>query len=150
QFALPDAVERLREARDGDASAPLVVMAASDPANAYALQLEGLERDPLTRPRGTGALLVTRNCRVILAAEGRGNRVMLASGLTEQEVTAAVSALVRHVFAGMSPLRRRKPVTTTLIDGVPANASPHVDAFMAAGFKRGTDGLQWWGEVSRF
>ena len=147
QFALADAVERLREARDAGAGAPLVVMAASDPANPYSLPLEGVERDALTRPRGRGALLVTRGGRVLLAVEGRGARVTLAPGLPAEEVTAAASALVRHIATGLTPARRRKPIVVRQIDGVPANASPRVDALVAAGFRRGTDGLQWWGAL---
>src|SRR4029077_12005237 len=60
QFALPDAVEWLRTvASEDQSSAGFVVMAASDPANLYNLPLELVERDPLSRPRGSGALLVT-------------------------------------------------------------------------------------------
>ena len=50
QFALPDAVERLRAARD-DVDAPFVVMAASDPANVYSLPPSRLGPVPPRDPR---------------------------------------------------------------------------------------------------
>ena len=71
QFALPDAVEWLRAvASEDQSSAGFVVMAASDPANVYNLPLELVERDPLSRPRGTGSLLVTRGGQGMTLMEG--------------------------------------------------------------------------------
>jgi ATP-dependent Lhr-like helicase len=98
QFALPDAVERLRETAAMDAgNAPFFVMAASDPANPYTLQLEGIDRDPLSRPRGGGALLVMRAGRVALAVEGRGKRVVAAEWLTPDEAVEARRVLSEHL-----------------------------------------------------
>ena len=57
-------------------------MAASDPANVYSLPLESVERDPLSRPRGIGALLVTRGGRVAIAVEARGKRYTVADWLS--------------------------------------------------------------------
>jgi len=98
QFALPDAVEWLRTvASEDQSSANFVVMAASDPANVYNLPLELVERDPLSRPRGSGALLVTRGGRVALAAEARGRRFSVADWLSAEEVVAAKKALIEHL-----------------------------------------------------
>ncbi len=98
QFALPDAVERLREVAGSDPLvAPFVVISTSDPANPYTLALEGMERDPLSRPRGSGALLVMRAGRVALAVEGRGKRVTAAEWLSPEENIDARRALVLHV-----------------------------------------------------
>jgi ATP-dependent Lhr-like helicase len=98
QFALPDAVEWLRSVAGEDQnSANFVVMAASDPANVYNLPLELVDRDPLSRPRGSGALLVTRGGRIALAAEARGRRFSLADWLSPEEVVAAKKALVEHL-----------------------------------------------------
>jgi len=148
QFALPDAVERLRAARV-DPDAPWVVMAASDPANPYPIVLRTEPgRDALRRPRGAGALLVTRRGVVILAAEGRGRRVRVASigEMTTADVTAAAGALVAYLAAraGAAPgiVRRRAPVLET-IDGAAAASSPWADAFRAAGFRRGGSGLEY-------
>ncbi len=118
-------------------------MAASDPANPYALPLEGVERVPLTRPRGASAVLVTRNGAVVLAAEGWGARVMLAPELTEEDVSAAARALGEHLSSGTARARSRRPPVVRTIDGVPANGSPRVNEFLAAGWRRETDGLSY-------
>ena len=98
QFALPDAVEWLRTvASEDQSSAGFVVMAASDPANVYNLPLESVERDPLSRPRGIGALLVTRGGRIAIAVEARGKRYTVADWLSADEAVAAKRALVQHL-----------------------------------------------------
>jgi hypothetical protein len=95
---MPDAVEWLRTvAGEDQSSSAFVVMAASDPANVYNLPLELVERDPLSRPRGSGALLVTRGGRVAIAVEARGKRFTVADWLTPDDVAAAKKALVEHL-----------------------------------------------------
>jgi ATP-dependent Lhr-like helicase len=98
QFALPDAVEWLRAvASDDQPSTSFVVMAASDPANVYSLPLELVDRDPLSRPRGSGALLVMRGGRVAIAVEGRGRRFSVAEWLSPDEIVEAKKALLEHL-----------------------------------------------------
>ncbi len=98
QFALPDAVEWLRSvAGEDQSSAGFVVMAASDPANVYNLPLELVEREPLSRPRGSGAMLVTRGGRIAIAVEARGRRYTVADWLSPEEISAAKKALVEHL-----------------------------------------------------
>lgn len=98
QFALPDAVERLREVAGAAVEdAPFTVLAASDPANPYTLAIEGIDRDPLSRPRGAGALLVTRSGRVALAVEGRGKRIVAAEWLSPEELNEARRVLAEHL-----------------------------------------------------
>jgi ATP-dependent Lhr-like helicase len=98
QFALPDAVEWLRAvAAEDPAAQSFVVMAASDPANVYNLPLELIERDPLSRPRGSGALLVTRGGRVAIAVEGRGRRYSVADWLSADDIAAAKASLLEHL-----------------------------------------------------
>jgi ATP-dependent Lhr-like helicase len=100
QFAVPGAVELLRTLGDGgkdESEAPFVVIAAGDPANVYAWTLSDLERDPLSKPRGSGALLVTRRGRVALSVEGRGRNVVAADWLTRDEVVKAKEALASHL-----------------------------------------------------
>jgi len=100
QFALPDAVERLRAvARDDVSAAPMVVFAASDPANPYSLQLDLADRDPLSRPRGAGAVLVSRAGRVIFSVEGRGKRVVVAPELSRDDKRDAETALADYLAA---------------------------------------------------
>jgi ATP-dependent Lhr-like helicase len=98
QFALPDAVEWLRTvAGEDQSSSAFLVMAVSDPANVYSLPLELVERDPLSRPRGSGALLVTRGGRVAIAVEARGKRFTIAGWLSPNEIAAAKKALVEYL-----------------------------------------------------
>jgi len=98
QFALPDAVEWLRAiASEDQSSVNFVVMAASDPANVYNLPLELVDRDPLSRPRGSGALLVMRGGRVAIAVEARGRRFTVADWLSSEEATTAKKALLDHL-----------------------------------------------------
>jgi ATP-dependent Lhr-like helicase len=98
QFALPDAVEWLRTVAGEDQSvAGFVVMAASDPANVYNLPLQLVDRDPLSRPRGSGALLVMQGGRVAIAVEGRGRRFTVADWLSPEEVATAKKALLDHL-----------------------------------------------------
>jgi ATP-dependent Lhr-like helicase len=98
QFAMPDAVEWLRSVAGEDQNASgFVVMAASDPANVYSLPLELVDRDPLSRPRGSGALLVMRGGRVAIAVEARGRRLTIANWLTSEESTEARKLLVEHL-----------------------------------------------------
>ena len=142
QFALPHAVERLRGAST-DSDPPFVVMASSDPANPYSLALEGVDRDPLSRPRGSGALLVTRAGRVALAVEGRGRRLGIAPDLSAGEITEAVATLAAHLTQGERGLRRSRGIRVETIDGRPALSSPHAAALQAAGFRRETSGLRY-------
>ncbi len=84
-------------ASEDQAGADFVVMAASDPANIYNLSLELVDRDPLSRPRGSGALLVMRGGRVAMAVEGRGRRLVVADWLSPDEIAAAKEALLEHL-----------------------------------------------------
>jgi ATP-dependent helicase Lhr and Lhr-like helicase len=98
QFALPDAVEWLRAvALEPPSETGYIVMAASDPANVYNLALELVDRDPLSRPRGPGGLLVTRNGRVAISIEGRGRRYAVAEWMSAEETAIAKQLLIEHL-----------------------------------------------------
>ncbi len=142
QFAVPHAVERLRAAPN-DADPPFIVMAASDPANPYTLTLDGIDRDPLSRPRGAGALLVTRGGRIIVAVEGRGRRLSFAPETSPPDVTEATAALAAHLSRGARGARRSRGIRVETIDGAAALSSPHIAALQAAGFRRETSGLRY-------
>jgi ATP-dependent Lhr-like helicase len=98
QFATTAAVELLRNIAAEDLSSkPFVVLAASDPANVYNLPLDFADRDQLSRPRGAGALLVTRGGKVALAVEGRGRRVVASEEMTRDEILTAKQLLALHL-----------------------------------------------------
>jgi len=140
QFATASAVDALREAAN-DETAPAITMSTSDPANAYALPLEAADEDrpALARPRGRGALLVTRRGRVTIAAEGRGRRLNVAPDASDEDVRLAVESLVSHMQLPVPGVQRRHDLEIETIDGAAATKSPHAAAFVAAGFRR--DGL---------
>jgi ATP-dependent Lhr-like helicase len=141
QFALPEAVERLREAASAagagdDGAAPFVVLATTDSANPYPVARAAEDVPPLARPRGAGALLVCRAGAVAMAAEGRGARVQVAEWLAEADVTLAARALAEHVLAGPRSTRRSRDLIVRTIDGAHAGASRHAEAFARAGYRR--------------
>jgi len=140
QFATASAVDALREVAD-DVNAPAITMSTSDPANAYALPLEVADDDrpALARPRGRGALLVTRRGRVIIAVEGRGRRLHVAPGASDEDVRLGVESLVSHLMLPTPGVSRRHDLEIESIDGAAVAKSPHAAAFIATGFRR--DGL---------
>jgi len=98
QFASLAAVELLRSiAAEETESKPFVVLSASDPANVYSFPLDQSIRDPLSRPRGAGALLVTRGGRVAIAVEGRGRRIVIADWMEKNDVVRAKELLAEHL-----------------------------------------------------
>src|SRR5450432_183762 len=142
QFALPEAVERLRAQPDVDAQAPIIVMSAADPANPYTLPLESIARGSLVRPRGAGALLLTRRGNVIMNAEGRGKRISIAPDASDADVTDASRLLGEYLSRGTpAGARAARDPRIEIVNGEAAGASAHADAIMDAGWRRATDGL---------
>jgi ATP-dependent Lhr-like helicase len=140
QFASAAAVDALRDTA-ADASAPAVTMSVTDPANAYALPLVVDEKDrpALARPRGRGALLVTMRGRVIMSAEARGRRIIVAADTSDDDARAAADSLIAHLSLPSPGGQRRHDLEIETIDGAAATRSPHSGAFVAVGFRR--DGL---------
>jgi ATP-dependent Lhr-like helicase len=147
QFALPEAVEMLRVPVESTEQEPVIVFAASDPSNVYTLPLApGIEPDPLARPRGAGALLVTRGGKIVLVAEGRGSRLRIREGATAADVRDAARALAERLLTRQRTARRRDLVVET-IDGERAAVSRWADALREAGFKSMGTGLRYFAEV---
>ena len=151
QFALPDAVEQLRAVRE-DPGAPVVAIAAGDPANPYSLPRSAVApkagqpkagHDPLLRPRGAGAVLVMRRGVVLLSAEGRGRRITLAPELSDADLLAGVRSLVDHLSRGGGTQRRRRAATLETIDGVATISSPRAPVLRELGFRHGGIGLDY-------
>jgi ATP-dependent Lhr-like helicase len=140
QFASAAAVDALRESAS-DQDAPAITMSVSDPANAYALPLpvDESDRPSIARPRGRGAVLVTRRGRVVIAAEGRGRRITVAPDATADDVRLGAESLAAHLTVPVPGGQRRHDLEIETIDGAAATKSPHAAAFLAVGFRR--DGL---------
>ncbi|MEO6209625.1 MAG: DEAD/DEAH box helicase [Gemmatimonadaceae bacterium] len=142
QFALPEAVERLRAQPDLDADAPIIIMSAADPANPYTLPLESIAKGSLVRPRGAGALLLTRRGTVIMNSEGRGRRISIAADASDADVTEAAKLLGEYLSRGTpAEARAERDPRIENINGEAAGASAHVEGIMDAGWRRATDGL---------
>jgi ATP-dependent Lhr-like helicase len=133
QFALPGAVERLREAEGGEGA---VVLAATDPAQLYGAALrwpQAVERPPARRA-GASVVQVAGRPVVFVEAGGRGLQVLAGSSPTDVE--AALAALVEAVAAG-----RLVRLAFARIDGGPALESPYRDRLVELGFRAGLRSL---------
>jgi len=146
QFAVPAAVELLRGVREETTStdAPMVSIAASDPANVFNLRIPTRTTAPLEHPKGRVAVLVVRGSSVIVSAEYAGQRVTVRPDADEADVTAAARLLAEYVQRRRSStgLTRRR-CTVERIDGGAAAASRWAGAFAAAGYRRIPRGLEF-------
>ena len=147
QFALPGAVDRMRvlaqppPGQDGAASAPVVVLAATDPANAYGAALPWPARPDETpgshRPgRKAGALVVLAGGQLVLYVE-RGGRTLLSWTSDPAELGPAAAALADAVHAGA--LGR---LTVERADGTGVYDTPLAQALETAGFRPTPRGLR--------
>ncbi len=102
QFALPGAVDRLRAVREADEAAadrhpPVLVLAATDPANAYGLCLPWPVRGP---SRVAGAYVVSVGGEPSLYVERGGKGLLALRDLDGRWEAAAVRALSQLVSSG--------------------------------------------------
>ncbi|UFU04193.1 DEAD/DEAH box helicase [Ruania suaedae] len=144
QFAVPDAVERLRGTGAG-ASSPALLLAATDPANPYGAALSWPDPVGMTgegtahRPgRKVGASVILCDGEPVLYLE-RGARSVLSFSTEPVRLEAAAAELVRRAQSG--GLGR---FTVTRLDGVPALSSdaPLAQALLEAGFLATPSGLR--------
>jgi hypothetical protein len=122
-------------------------MSGSDPANVHALALNGVDPDPLGRPRGSSAILVTHRGVVVLRVEGRGRRLTVRQDLDTGALIDAVRAWLDAVMHGQTATRRRRDITVETIDGTPALQSEHADTLRRAGFRLTSEGLRWYAAI---
>jgi ATP-dependent Lhr-like helicase len=143
QFALPGAIERLREVREAaaDRSAELaLVLPATDPANPYGAALPWPDLpDVRSRPRRVaGAHVVLVDGRLVLFVE-RGGTSVLTFTNDEQRLAAAAGALADMIRSG-----RDGAYTVRKVDGHELHAE-EAGAFVAllrgAGFVDAPRGL---------
>jgi ATP-dependent helicase Lhr and Lhr-like helicase len=140
QFALPDAVERLREVA-ADTGAPAVIMQTRDPVNAYRWArgmrlLPGDEKEPTPPPLRPRALVVTRSGRIVFTAEGRFERLRTTPGASDSDFEAAALALTAYMerrAKDAASLQREMRIRQ--IDDVSAMRHPVAAHFIAAGWR---------------
>jgi ATP-dependent Lhr-like helicase len=142
QFALPGAEERLRAIRDAnDGDAP-VVLAATDPANAWGSTLEWPASPVDMRPqRAAGALVVLRD-GALLGWLGRSDRPPLLALLPDDEParTHAAAALAR-ALADLVDRGARRALLISTVNGRATIDGSLARAFAGAGFASTMDGL---------
>ena len=131
QFALPGAVERLRELRSGDADEPLV-LAAADPAQPYGGVLPWPRRAAARAARVAGAHVVLLGGEAALYVE-RGGRSLLPLREPDPDwLRPAVEALVAWVRAD-----RGRRLSVERFDGRPVVESDALPLLVEAGFLAG-------------
>jgi len=129
QFALPGAVERLRE--PGDAESALV-LAAADPAQPYGAALPWPKRAGARAARVAGAHVITIGGEPALYVE-RGGRSLVPLRDPEPEwLRMAFGALVAHVRK-----TGRKRLAVERFDGEPVNETDAMPLLVDAGFLAG-------------
>jgi ATP-dependent Lhr-like helicase len=144
QFALPGAVDRLRQARagapdhlDAPPPPPPVVLTATDPAQPYGATLAWPESPG--RPARIGAAVVVLRDGELLAWFDRRSHHLVTFPATFED-TAWAEALAEQVTSG-----RLRKVELRKIDGDSLAASPHRDVLItvakAAGFVDSYRGL---------
>jgi ATP-dependent Lhr-like helicase len=133
QFAIPAAVDRMR----GLPPQGAVVLAATDPANAYGAALKWPDHGGSHRPgRKAGALVVLVDGELCLYVE-RGGKSLLSWSEDPQQIQPAVDALalaVRDGILGKLAVERA--------DGGAVLDSPLAEALQAAGFRPTPRGLR--------
>jgi ATP-dependent Lhr-like helicase len=131
QFALPGAVERLRELRRADDEEPLV-LAAADPAQPYGGVLPWPKRAAARAARVAGAHVVLLGGEAVLYVE-RGGRSLLPLRDPEPDwLRRAVDALVAWVRAD-----RGRRLSVERFDGRPVVESDVLPLLVDAGFLAG-------------
>jgi len=133
QFALPGAVERLRDLRPREEDEPEpLVLAAADPAQPYGSALPWPRRAGARAARVAGAQVVLLGGEAALFVE-RGGRSLVPLREPEEEwLRAALAALVEHVRAGGA-----KRLAVERFDGEPVGETEAMALLLELGFLAG-------------
>jgi ATP-dependent Lhr-like helicase len=141
QFALPGADERLRSLRDPRDDARPMVLAATDPANAYGALLDWPASPADARPQRSAGALVVLHDGLLLGWLGRGDHPLLTF-LPEDEPRR--TTLARHLAAALGSLVDSgvmRALLVSTVDGSEAARSPLTPVFVEAGFSASSHGL---------
>jgi ATP-dependent Lhr-like helicase len=139
QFALPGAVERLRDLRDRRPGEPedVVVVGAADPAQPYGTALRWpASRAGRTPARAYGAQVVLLDGAPVLYVE-RGGRGLVTFRDPDPEWTVPALA----ALAGWVTADRTRRLLVERVDGEPVTGGPWADALAGAGFRVDLKGM---------
>jgi ATP-dependent Lhr-like helicase len=132
QFALPGAVERLRELRGSEGADDALVLAAADPAQPYGAALPWPKRAGARAARVAGAHVVLLGGEAVLFVERGGRSLIPLRDPEDAWLGEALAALVTHVRQGGA-----KRLAVERFDGVPVTESEVLPLLLAAGFLAG-------------
>jgi ATP-dependent Lhr-like helicase len=133
QFALPGAVERLRDLRpaDGEEAEPLV-LAAADPAQPYGAALPWPKRAGARAARVAGAQVVLLGGEAALFVERGGRTLVPLRDPDEEWLRPAIATLVDYVRRGGA-----KRLAVERFDGRPVTETEVMPLLIEAGFVAG-------------
>ncbi|MGD0677398.1 MAG: DEAD/DEAH box helicase [Polyangiaceae bacterium] len=141
QFATPGADDRLRALRVPREGAQPIVLAATDPANAWGALLDWpAARGPGRPQRAAGAIVVLHE-GALLGWLGRGEHPLLTFLPTEEPARAYSSRLLTEALSALADGGRRRALLLASIDGADAAKSDLAPAFVRAGFVATAHGL---------
>jgi ATP-dependent helicase Lhr and Lhr-like helicase len=133
QFALPGAVERLRELRRREDEQPEpLVLAAADPAQPYGAALPWPKQAGGRAARVAGASVVLLGGEAALFVERGGRSLVPLREPDEEWLRVALAALVDHVKRGGA-----KRLAVERFDGEPVNETEIMPLLLEAGFLAG-------------
>ena len=135
QFALPGAVERLRELRSLSARSDereALVLAAADPAQPYGAALPWPRRAGARAARVAGAWVVLLDGEAALYVERGGRSLVPLRDPDPEWLRPALAALVAHVRAGGA-----KRLAVERFDGIAVVESEAMDLLVESGFLAG-------------
>jgi ATP-dependent Lhr-like helicase len=141
QFALPGADERLRALRDARDDAAPLVLAATDPANAWGALLEWPAAGGEARPQRAAGALVVLHEGTLLGWLGRGEHPLLTFLPAEEPARSVVARRLARALADRVERGKHRALLIATVDGVEAARSPLVPAFAEAGFTATLRGL---------
>ena len=146
QYALPDAVESLRAAKDSEDDS-IVLLNATDPANLFGGETSV---GPLTT---TGEALRFSHVPSTYVAMWRGQPILLAENSAASLTTtgaaqnaplhAAIEALVAHLTSPGGLCSSPRRISVTEWNGGPVLRSPGQQLLEAAGFYRDAPAMTW-------
>jgi ATP-dependent Lhr-like helicase len=156
QFALPGADERLREQRTHAESTSLLtvdradhrpsevaplVLAATDPANAWGALLEWPATTGGGRPQRAAGAVVVLHQGELLGWLGRGDHPLLTFLPIDEPDRSAAARLLAHALAERVTRAKGRALLVSTVDGVEASRCPLAPVFAEAGFSPTLHGL---------
>lgn len=136
QFAMPGAVDRLRQVTGSRSKEPeTLVLAATDPANVWGAALPWPKLDDVHVGRKPGSLVVLVDGHLVLYVE-KGGRSLVAFDDDAVRIRYAVSALGRLVRDG-----RLSRIVVERVNGISVFDSPLFSSLGQEGFKETPRGL---------